>query len=273
MGPQGKGARMQQLPLRGSASFGDAKKDGSSVIVAHGESVVFDFVMETQVGLARMNGHKVTSALLAHFAMFAQEKQDEVDAQIRARGVTVGLRQLLSAKRKKDVQRLARSMAVKLEHIVALAKNCGVLGFSHHSKHLEHIPERRELTNDDYAALGGGDGASQRATRRVDQLFEERMHRSVHVFSTASEEWHCFFLTYRDIGGSPSDGTHHWTAGAHLHYTSHLITNQKKELVWEALDWQHHSVQSEHVRFLEPDDGRGRQRIVLHPNGKKVTRL
>jgi hypothetical protein len=269
----GCGVKMVELPLGGTTTYGDPRKGGRSFIVSAGDRIVFDFVMALQVQIAQMNGLAPTPGLLQRFASNAQRRSDEVDAAVRARGVSADIRKLFAAKRKKQLQKHARSITLTQEQIVDLIKNCADLGFSHRAKHLMHEPEGRRLTDDDYADLSAGASTGERARYCVGQLFEERTHRSVHLFVNGGREWHIFFSSYRDTSGSPITGEHHWGAGAHVHYTSHLVAATTCEQTWESLDWTQYTVRNEHIRFREPNDGGGKERIVFHPGGKTFTAI
>lgn len=267
-----------RIPPRGGVSWvGDPLENGS-FIVSHAGTRPSEVVAELMFQTARKNGVAITPDLVDEIRARALDHERSFVGGIRARGIAGTLRKLLQAKRKRDAVRIAKLLMLTPQDMVDLIYNCGDLGLSHHPKHLEFVPDQRELSDADRAALtgaaAGDEPARAKAVAKVHQYFEEREHRSVHMFADSGERWHCFFQTFRDAGGDPSSGDHHWKCGAHLHYVSHVFDSKlTKERVWVALDHRKHSLPSEHVRFREPDDGRGRQRIYLDPMAQKAVKL
>lgn len=132
---------------------------------------------------------------------------------------------------------------------------------------MEFVPDERQLTAQDNNAIFNLDGSRTpetlgKATSRLAQIFEEREHRSVHLFADSRGRWHYFFLTFRDVAGDPSTGKHHWAQGSHIHYVSHLFDpTLTKQAVWSALDERKHALPDMHIRFDEepaPKDPGGR---------------
>jgi hypothetical protein len=264
-------------PRSGVSWVGDPLESGS-FIVSHSGTRPSEVVAELMFQIARKNGIAITPDLIDEIHARALEHERRFVGEIQARGIAGTLRKLLQTKRKKDAVRVASVLVLTPQDLMALICNCGSLGLSHHAKHLEFVPDQRELTDHDRSALTGAaaaDGeARAKAAAKLHQLFEEREHRSVHLFADSRERWHCFFLTFRDVGGEPSSGSHHWRGGAHLHYVSHLFDSKlTKERVWTALEHRKHSLPSEHIRFREPDDGRGGQRVYLDPIAQKAVTL
>jgi hypothetical protein len=79
--------------------------------------------------------------------------------------------------------------------------------------------------------------------------------------NAAGTKWHCFYLTFRDIAGSPSTGEHHWRDGAHVHFVNYLFNPQKltRRVVLAQLAEREHSVPGIHIRYdverEKPDTG------------------
>jgi len=162
-------------------------------------------------------------------------------------------------------------MVIEYEAFGDLIFNCGTLGLSHHSKHLDFVPERRELTDGERKILHAPfrSEATSAVEKKVRQIFVEVSTAPIHIFAN-HHEWHCFHATFRDIAGDPTTGAHHWCEGRHLHYVSHLFTRLTRKEVWDALDQRVHSLPTEHIRFRHPDAGKRVQRFI-HADGEAGT--
>lgn len=228
---------------------------GGAMLQVHSDTRLSEIVAEMMWVNARMKGIPLTQELADEIRSKALEVEERDRRATAARGVTKDLRELLGATRKRLALRLAKRMVISKRDLHDLIGNCGTLNLSHHSKHHEFVPEQRRLTAEDNNAIFNLDGSRTpetlgKATGRVEQLFEEREHRSVHLFADSRERWHCFFLTFRDIAGEPATGKHHWEHGSHLHYVSHLFDPKlTKQAIWDALDERRHALPEVHIRF------------------------
>jgi hypothetical protein len=206
------------------------------------------------------NGCEVTPELVREAERRGQEHEDKVLAEFRARGVPTGFRDLFGAKRKKDVERVAKDLVVEKGDLPDLKYNCHRLGLSHHSKHLEWTPEALYLTDEERDALFAMAGESPtspdevRVVRKVRESFVEREHRSIHMFANASDEWHCVFLSFEDTADHSGN---HWRAGAHVHFVNHTFDPRRltKKKVWRALQERKYTgMPALHIRFHDEND-------------------
>jgi hypothetical protein len=261
---------MSEIPRRGGVTWwGNPLKDRSVMLQTHPETTMAEMTALPP------------SPELAELVWAKAEEMEQRDLRATmARGVAKDLRKLIGAERKKLALRIAKAMVITKQDLHDLTVNCGALNLSHHSKHLEFVPDQRRLTAADNNAIFNLDGSRtaktlMNATSRVKQVFSEREHRSVHVFADSRERWHCFFLTFQDIAGEPFTGRHHWEHGSHLHYVSHLFDpNITKQMVWEGLHERRHSLPTVHVRFDDepvPRDPGGR--FVLDEQLGRATKV
>jgi hypothetical protein len=157
---------------------------------------------------------------------------------------------LLTAHQKKELAPIARDLVVGHDTFADLKFTCKLLGLSHRVTHYEWVTEGKELSDDDRERLFSDE--SQAVAGKVRQMFEAREHRSVHMFTSAdARRWHCFFLTYRDVGGDPTSGKHHWDAGAHVHFVNYLFNPQKitRAGVLNCLGERDHKLPNLHLRY------------------------
>jgi hypothetical protein len=272
---------MSEIPQRGGVTWwGNPLKDRRVMLQTHPETTMAEMTAELLWAQAQMKGLPPTPELAEVVWAKAQKMELRDLLATRARGVARDLRKLVGAERKKLALRIAKAMVVTKQDFYDLTVNCGALNLSHHSKHLEFVPEQRRLTAADNNAIFNLDGSRtpetlMNATSRVKRVFSEREHRSVHLFADSRERWHCFFLTFQDIAGEPFTGKHHWEQGSHLHYMSHLFDPKiTRHMVWEALDERRHSLPTAHVRFDDepvPRDPGGR--FVLDEQLGRATKV
>ena len=246
----------------------------------HPDTTIAETTAELLWLQAQMKGVPPSEELAEAVWAKAREVEERDRRATRARGVSKDLRELLGAGRKKLALRIAKKMVITKRDLYDLTVNCGTLGLSHYAKHLEFVPEERRLTTADNNAIFNLDGSRTpetlgKATSRLAQVFEEREHRSVHLFADSRGRWHCLFLTFRDIAGEPSTGKHHWEHGSHLHYISHLFDPKlTKQDMWTALGERRHTLPAVHIRFDETpapkDPGR---RFVLDEQRGLATKV
>jgi len=149
-----------------------------------------------------------------------------------------------------------------------LVYNCHRLHVSHHAKHLEFAPEERLLSDEERQTLLDSDDeygspAERKVASKVRQLIVEREHRSVHMFANSTDEWHCFFMSFKDLA---SEAGNHWTyGGAHVHFVNHLFDPRtlSKKKVWRSLQDPAYRVPSVHIRYRDPRDA-GRPPSLLY---------
>lgn len=257
-----------QLPIRdGVQILRNPTNEKSSFIVSFAGTRPSDIYRALALEFAQRNRYPITPALLREIERIAQERDRDFYAEVRARGIAKPLRDLLSAKRKKHVERIASEIVINVADFIDLIHNCQMLGLSHHPKFLSFEPEQRALTDDEREALfSPSDDESQLAAKarsKVQQFFVEREHRAIHMFANASDEWHCFFSSFDDtlLGDD-----NHWTGGAHLHFVNHVFDprNLTKKKVWKALDEKRQKLPKVHIRFRDPRDTSDRPEGLLY---------
>jgi hypothetical protein len=242
-----------EIPRRGGVEwFGDPLASGS-FITSFGETRPAEIILEIALAFAAKNGYERTPEVVRLLKDDALKREAEYFAQVRARGVSKGIREMLDAKRKKDVERIADEIVISAEEFYDLCMNCRMLGLSRHSKFQHFEPEQRLLTGDERARLVAPDGDpagrdEEKVVAKVRQLFVEREHRSIQMFAN-SDVWHCFFFSLEDI----ADDANHWRGGSHLHFVNHVFDPRlKRKAVWKALDERRHGLPKVHVRFRDP---------------------
>lgn len=246
-----------EVPRRGGVEwFGDARNDGT-FFAAFGETRPAELYLQLALAFAHKNGYERTPTLLRMLWQNALEREAEFYAQIRARGISKGLRDLLGATRKKDVERIADEIVIEAGEFSDLCVNCHMLGVSRHAKFQHFEPQQRLLTAEERARLIASEGKAlspedAKVVAKLRQLMVEREHRSIHMFAN-SDAWHCFFFTFDDT----ADGDNHWRGGAHVHFVDHVFDPRlKQKTVWKALDERRHSVPKVHIRFHHPQQSR-----------------
>lgn len=249
---------MAKLPQRsGTTWLGNIRDKGGAFVVMHDLEGVYQAGAEIELQQLELRGVPITAEVLAHVearhaALLAKKK-----AEIHRAGIRDYIKQMLRATRKADATRLAEAMILQGDDFLHLVHNCDQIGLSHHVKHHEFLHDDRRLTPEDHAALASnGVGPlspeASKANRKINQIFREREHRSVHLFAN-SRAWHCFFLSYGDVAGDPDTGKQHWTHGQHIHYLSHLWGRDvTREGVWAELDSPKYSLKTVHIRFPYP---------------------
>jgi hypothetical protein len=217
---------------------------------------------------ARKNGYALTPELLAMAEREGIKREEEYVAEIRARGIPQGIRDLYGAKRKKDVARIAEGLVITPREFHDLIYNCHRLHLSHHAKHLEFVPEGRVLSDEEKRTLLDSSDdyslpAELKVASKVRQLLVEREHRSIHIFANSADEWHCFFFSFKDIA---VEAGNHWThGGAHVHFVNYVFDPRmlSKKKVWRALQEPTHRVPTVHIRYRDPRDT-GRPSSLLY---------
>lgn len=247
---------MAEIPPRSGVQWiGDPMTDGSFV-ATFAKTRPRELVREMFLVFARKNGYAITPDLLLTAEKEGVRREEEYFAEIRARGISQGLRDLFGAKRKREVTRIADGLVVHVREFVDLVFNCHRLHLSHHAKHLEFAPEERLLSDTERKTLldSGADyglPAERKVAAKVRQLIVEREHRSIHMFANSTDEWHCFFMSFKDLS---TEAGNHWREGAHLHFVNHVFDPRmlSKKKVWKALQEPAHRIPTVHVRYQDP---------------------
>jgi len=164
------------------------------------------------------------------------------------------LRDLLATKDRKSAQRLARTISLPDEQLVALIANAGELGYAHERVNREDRPAHLKLTDEETHAYFYGRATAPdlaaKAQSKILAMFRERRVLTGHIFWN-DERWHAFTFTYDDAWMGRRG---HWKEGPHLHYTSDLFEpGRKAKDVLAELVRPDSKVHGEHIRF--PTEG------------------
>jgi hypothetical protein len=266
-----------RIPARGGVEwYGDPLADGGGAhIVSFSETRPFEIYRELMLVQALMHGAEDTPDLRLAIELRALDQERREIAETRARGIAAPLRALLGAKKKRELELLARDILVEHGDFYDLTRNCGLLGLSRHTEHHNWAPKERSLSEEERASLF--DKPEPKVVGKVRQLLEEREHRSVHMFTSANgSRWHCFYLTFKDVAGSPSTGEHHWRGGSHVHFVNYLFNPKKltRRVVLDALAEREHSINGIHIRYEDlrrrPDTG---ERIYVDPGTGRAAKV
>ena len=142
-----------EIPRRGGVEwFGDPLESGS-FIGSFGETRLAEIVLQIALACVAKNGYELTPELLHLLKRDALKREAEHYAEVRARGVPKGISELLAAKRKKDVERIADEITIEAADFSDFFVNCRLLGLSRHSKFQHFEPEQRLLTDEERARL------------------------------------------------------------------------------------------------------------------------
>lgn len=276
-----------EVPRRGGVEWIGDPLENESFIVSFAETRPSEIFIALALAHAKKNGIELTTELMQLLRAKALRREAEYYSAIRARGVSTSIRQLLAAKRKRDVERIAQEITIESSEFHDFLINCRMMGLSRHSTFHHFEPEQRVLTEEERASflaarnapVAPASVAEEKVSAKVQQLFVERLHRSVHLFTSANE-WHCFFFSFEDI----SDEENHWSGGSHVHFVSHVFDSRlKKKAAWKALAERRHSIPTVHLRYRDPRqrehdgtlvyvDGRTNQFRKIAPKGKAISR-
>lgn len=159
------------------------------------------------------------------------EWQDELK-RVKEINVPENLINILSSTSKKEQEKLLRGLSMTTDEMEAFILKCDETGYSwsqykssHHHKGFDEslMPELVEIQDGNKIHVIGDTKLSDA------QLKQAVEHRSVKVakFFDKGENWHCFFLTYKSLGGKEN-----WKNGQpHLHYISNYWTIPRANVV------------------------------------------
>ena len=243
-----------ELPrFRGLHFVDDPLATGRTHVVSSADTRYGDMCRDLALEFARKNGWEITPEVVREAELFGQRKEAAFLAEVRARGVPQGIQEILAARRKKDIERIAREIVVAKFDLRDLVYNCHRLGLSHHDQHREWTSPPLELSDEEREVLFAmGDAPTtpqeENVATKVRQFFVEREHRSVHMFAGGDDVWHCVFLSFRDIADHSGN---HWREGAHVHFVNHIFDPRHltKKKVWRDLQERDYSVPTLHIRY------------------------
>ena len=171
-------------------------------------------------------------------------------AAIRAKGFPWMIRELMLAPGKAEKERVAKRLRITGTTFQQLVVNCGIRGYTHRSKSLEHVPDHLQPSAAEFDAIEGpnpeASEVGRKFLRKLDARFKERRCPTVHLFEKGLDEWHIFCFAYEDA----LHDENHWEYGKHLHYiASDFGLRMTKDEVWAAFDKRKVSLPSLHIPF------------------------
>jgi len=191
------------------------------------------------------NGIEVTPEIEQEISLYFKTQQQKYDLELSSKGIPEKLQTLLGHTKKSKLVAYCKRVTISEQELVLLVHNCSQIGYTHRSKFLEYVPEKRRLTKSVRTLMRQNE--PKKFIGKIRAIFEERKNYMVHLFENG-EKWHCLFYTYKDM---ESGGKSHWQYGPHLHYISHLWPEYGKRQVWESFDKREHTIEGVHIR-LEP---------------------
>lgn len=228
-------------------------KNGGSIIHVTGTDSMLDAQKAILYQIADSQNLERTWELDIIIHNMAKELHEKMLAEIKSKGVSEKLLELLNAPDKKSASRIARSMTINHEEFANLTYNYSDYGYLKESKFFEYIPDHLKTNDFERNAFFSAKGqlANQDASRffrKITNTLKERKNVCAHLFSK-DNEWHCFYFTYNDIAGERIQGKSHWSGGDHLHYISHFWGRSKEE-VWAELSEKKYSLTGEHIKYV-----------------------
>jgi hypothetical protein len=160
--------------------------------------------------------------------------------------------QLLKTDRKKDQVRLLRGMSISPDELMSLIfKSYSVYGYLYSKYHFKNLPtgfEERKLPKI-FRILEDGSihkiGDTDLSDKELKHIIANRKVIISHFFEK-DDIWHCFFLTYKSIGGEEN-----WKDGQpHFHYISSSFGVSKDDFIESMRTGKYRST-SVHVDLLE----------------------
>ena len=161
-------------------------------------------------------------------------------------GFPADIRRLFAASRKKDQEKICRTLSLTSGDLFNAIDNANAEGWSYRSGHRDHVPKEAQIPPgiDGLMRIRGEPKAPIAGQQRA--AFESRKRASWHFFERDGV-WHCFWFSDRDVVGD-FDGKLHWEHGSHVHYTSSAFGISKDRLFAE-LGSRSTNVRHEYIRF------------------------
>jgi len=150
------------------------------------------------------------------------------------------LLELLNIRKKSDIEKYCRDFVVTSEGLSSLimaGRINAIPTYLYDCQFKEFVPNHLPLLNDEINALGRNkvgqlEGKAKKAFSKVKQIFKDRKLFCAHIFYEPSFEfWHLFYFDQRDT----DENNNHWKYGAHIHYSSNLISNDSLKVIWESV--------------------------------------
>jgi hypothetical protein len=159
---------------------------------------------------------------------------------------------LLGTNRKKDQVKLLRGMTINPDELMSLIfKSYNDFGYLYSKYHIKSIPKGFEGKKRPKIFRVEKDGSIEKygetdlTDGELKHLIENRKIIVSHFFEN-DEQWHCFFLTYKSIGGKEN-----WKNGQpHFHYISSAFGISKDDFI-ESMKSGKYKSTPVHIDLLE----------------------
>lgn len=160
--------------------------------------------------------------------------------------------ELLKTERKKDQVSLLRGMSLNPDILISLIfKSYNDFGYLYSKYHFQNLPngfEEKKLPKVFHIKEDGSIhkvGETELTDGELKHLIENRKVIISHFFEK-NKIWHCFFLTYKSIGGKEN-----WKDGQpHFHYISSAFGVSKEDFI-ESMRTGKYKSTSVHIDLLE----------------------
>ena len=160
--------------------------------------------------------------------------------------------ELLKTERKKDQVRLLKGMSLNPDILMSLIfKSYSDFGYLYSKYHFKNLPngfEGKQLPKVFHLKEDGSVykvGETELTDGELKHIIENRKVIVSHFFEK-DDIWHCFFLTYKSIGGKES-----WKEGQpHFHYISNGFGISKEDFI-ESMRTGKYKSTSVHIDLLE----------------------
>lgn len=150
---------------------------------------------------------------------------------------TEKLLKLLRLNKKSEIDKYCRDLIITSEGFLSLilaGRRGAISPYLYECQFSEFVPEHLPPTEEELKALaknrvGTLEGKAKKAASKVTQIFNDRRSFAAHLFYVPfAKYWNLFYFDQRDAAGEAN----HWKHGAHIHYSSDLVTQCPIQEMW-----------------------------------------
>jgi hypothetical protein len=204
----------------------------------------FTYAMKKQMEL---DGIEVTPELEIKIRALIEEKQINIEAETKAKGIPEVFTKMLEFKNKKDISRFLESQTLTMSEISLLISNHEQAGLTHKRFHKEFMPEHLEVDGEEIKKLAEQSKKGTKLRKRLIQRFKQRKVINAHLFEK-EDFWYCIFFDYNDM--TDTHNPSHWVEGNHVHFISHHWGLSLDD-VWSSFNNKKISLPKLHIRYTE----------------------
>ncbi len=143
------------------------------------------------------NGIEVTPEIEQEITLYFKKQQEEYDLELFSKGIPKILQALLDYTRKGKLVAYCKRIIISEEELILLLHNCSQIGYTHHSKFIEYVPENRRLTKSDRTSMRQNE--PKKFFSKIHAIFDERKNYMIHLFESG-EKMALFLLHIQGIG-------------------------------------------------------------------------